>query len=72
MESCDHIHVTGTALSSPGLAEVARTAIDRITARGGTLSFDPNLRPEILDAPGMRSALYDVLARADLFLPSDE
>jgi sugar/nucleoside kinase (ribokinase family) len=72
MERCDHIHVMGTALSAPGLAQVAREAIDRITARGGTLSFDPNLRPEILNTPGLREALDDVLARTDLFLPSGE
>jgi tagatose kinase len=72
MDSCDHIHVTGTALSAPGLAQVAREAIARVTARGGTLSFDPNIRPEVLDAPGLREAMDDVLARCDLFLPSGE
>src|SRR5664279_1434644 len=70
--SCDHIHVMGTALSAPGLAQVACEAIERITARGGTLSFDPNLRPEILDTPGLREALDEVLAQTDLFLPSGE
>ncbi|BEP15802.1 sugar kinase [Acidothermaceae bacterium B102] len=72
MDSCDHLHVMGTALSAPGLADVARQAITRIKARGGTLSFDPNLRPEILDSPGLRAALDEVLAQTDLFLPSGE
>jgi tagatose kinase len=72
MASCDHIHVMGTAFAAPGLALVVREAIERVTARGGTLSFDPNLRPEILDSPGMREALDEVLARTDLFLPSGE
>ena len=72
MESCDHIHVMGTALSAPGLSQVAREAVARITARGGTLSFDPNLRPEILDTPGLREALDEVLAQTNLFLPSGE
>ncbi len=72
MASCTHMHVTGTALCAPGLAHVAREAIARIKARGGTLSFDPNLRPEILDTPGLRQALHDVLAQTDLFLPSGE
>jgi sugar/nucleoside kinase (ribokinase family) len=72
MANCDHLHVMGTALSAPGLAEVAREAIARIKARGGTLSFDPNLRPEILDTPGLRKALDEVLAQSDLFLPSGE
>ena len=72
MESCDHMHVMGTALSAPGLSQVAREAVARITARGGTLSFDPNLRPEILDTPGLRDALDEVLAQTNLFLPSGE
>jgi len=72
MESCDHVHVMGTALSAPGLARVTHEAIARITARGGTVSFDPNLRPEILGTPGLREALDEVLAQSDLFLPSGE
>jgi tagatose kinase len=72
MDSCDHMHVMGTALSAPGLAQVAREAVRRIKLRGGTLSFDPNLRPEILDSPGLRESLDDVLAQTDLFLPSGE
>jgi len=72
LERCDHLHVMGTALSAPGLAEVTREAVLRVTARGGTLSFDPNLRPEILETPGLRQSLNDVLARTDLFLPSGD
>ena len=41
-------------------------------ANGGTVSFDPNLRAEILDTPGMREALRTVLSKTDLFLPSGE
>lgn len=72
MATCDHVHVMGTALSAPGLASVARVAIARVKARGGTLSFDPNLRPEMLDSPGLRPALDEVLAQSDLFLPSGQ
>lgn len=69
---CDHMHVMGTALSAPGLAQVAREAIQRITARGGTLSFDPNLRAEIFGTPGLRDALEQVLTQTHLFMPSGE
>jgi sugar/nucleoside kinase (ribokinase family) len=72
IDGCDHLHIMGTALSAPGLATVAREAIARIKSRGGTLSFDPNLRPEILGTPGLREALDEVLAQSDLFLPSGE
>ena len=72
IESADHLHVMGSALSSPALTAMIRDALGRIRGRGGTVSFDPNLRKEILTAPGMRSALEEVLAQTDLFLPSGE
>lgn len=72
IESADHLHVMGTALSSPALAGMVKAALDGLRARGGTVSFDPNLRKEILDAPGIRAALERVLSQTDLFMPSGD
>ncbi|TPE45096.1 tagatose kinase [Amaricoccus solimangrovi] len=72
IESADHLHIMGSALSSPALAEMVFAALESIRARGGSVSLDPNLRKEILAAPGMREALDRVLSRTDLFLPSGE
>lgn len=72
IDGADHLHVMGSALSSPALAAMVMSALGRIRARGGTVSLDPNLRKEILAAPGMRAALEAVLAQTDLFLPSGE
>ena len=47
-----------------------RVAIDRIKAKGGTVSFDPNVRKEMMGSPSVREALEYALAHADLFLPS--
>jgi sugar/nucleoside kinase (ribokinase family) len=66
----DHLHVMGTALFSPALLQANLTAIDTVRARGGTVSFDPNLRKEILDAPGLHDALTRILTLCDLYLPS--
>jgi tagatose kinase len=66
----DHLHVMGTALSSPNIVEVVHAAAEAIKARGGTISFDPNLRPEILNLPGLREACETLFRRCDLFLPS--
>jgi tagatose kinase len=66
----DHLHVMGTALSSPTIVEVVLGAAEAIKARGGTISFDPNLRPEILNLPGLREACESLFQRCDLFLPS--
>jgi sugar/nucleoside kinase (ribokinase family) len=66
----DHLHVMGTALSSPNIVEIILAAAEAIKARGGTISFDPNLRPEILNLPGLREACETLFPRCDLFLPS--
>ena len=62
----------GLVAVSPAIAAMARG--DRpVKARGGTVSFDPNIRKEMLAAPGdaaRRSS--DVLRGTDLFLPSGE
>jgi tagatose kinase len=65
-----HFHVMGSSLSSPEVVALNLRAVAEIKARGGTVSFDPNLRKEILDAPGMRAAMHTILGQTDLFLPS--
>lgn len=70
LSQTDHLHVMGTALFSPALLAANLTALGIVRARGGTVSFDPNLRREILDAPGMKAALARVLSLCDLYLPS--
>lgn len=72
LDEADHIHVMGSSLSSTEFVTANVEAADAVKARGGTVSFDPNLRKEILDAPGMRAAMERVLALTDLFLPSGE
>ncbi len=68
--SCTHLHVMGTALAVPNVRDLIMQATRDIKARGGTLSFDPNLRPELLNAPGMDAALRAILHETDIFLPS--
>ena len=70
LDRSDHLHVMGTALFSPSIVEVVLRAAEAIKARGGTISFDPNLRPEILNLPGLREACETLFRRCDVFLPS--
>ena len=72
INSCDHLHIMGTALAIPEIASMARSAVRRIKERGGTLSFDPNLRAEMLETPGLRDELSYMMTQTDLFLPSGE
>lgn len=72
IDNCDHLHVMGTALTAPGLRDMVLEAGRRIKARGGTISFDPNLRAEILGTPGLADDVAVVLAMTDLFMPSGD
>ncbi|WP_337267257.1 tagatose kinase [Oryzifoliimicrobium ureilyticus] len=72
IDTAAHLHVMGSSLIAPSVVDITLTAMRSIKARGGSVSFDPNLRAEILDSPGMRDALSAVLAETDIFLPSGE
>jgi tagatose kinase len=70
VESRDHLHVMGTSLFSATIVETILAAIGIVKTKGGTVSFDPNVRPEMLGLPGLQEALESIFARCDLFLPS--
>lgn len=70
IEACDHLHVMGTSLFSDAIVRMTLDAIDNVRSRGGTISFDPNIRDELLDLPGLRQALETVASKSDLFMPS--
>ncbi|HKI14485.1 MAG TPA: sugar kinase [Roseiarcus sp.] len=70
LDRSDHLHVMGTALFSPKIVDIVLKAAQAVKARGGAISFDPNLRPEMLNLPGLREACEELFRRCDLFLPS--
>ena len=70
LDRSDHLHVMGTALFSARIVDIVLQAAQAVKARGGTVSFDPNLRPEMLNLPGLRAACEELFRRCDLFLPS--
>ncbi len=72
LDSADHLHVMGSSLSSPAIIAFNIDAARAVKAKGGTVSFDPNLRKEILASPGVAEAMRAILSATDLFLPSGE
>ncbi|MDJ1009532.1 MAG: sugar kinase [Paracoccaceae bacterium] len=72
LAEADHLHVMGSSLSSPDFVALNIEAAEAVRARGGTVSFDPNLRREILSAPGMADAMARILSLTDLYLPSGD
>lgn len=67
-----HLHVVGSSLGADAVAAAAFEAIGMVKSAGGTVSFDPNIRKEMLDAPGFGERLALVLAATDLFMPSGD
>ena len=67
----EFLHVTGSALS---IGESARQAcykaIRACKAAGGRVSFDPNIRPELLGVDRVREICQPLLDQCDLLLPS--
>lgn len=72
LDKTTHFHLTGSSATSPSIREVVRVSIETVKTRGGTVSFDPNLRKELLDDTDARAFFDWVLERTDIFLPSGE
>jgi sugar/nucleoside kinase (ribokinase family) len=70
LQRSSHLHVMGSSLASERIIEETKTAIELVKEQGGTVSFDPNIRREMLGAPGMREALGYMLTHCDIYLPS--
>lgn len=70
IEQTDHLHVMGSALFSEAVTDLTLKNLARVRQRGGTVSFDPNVRPEMLDSGSLKMALNDILKHTDVFLPS--
>lgn len=68
-----HVHVMGSAFAIPGIASIILQAVSVVKAKGGSVSFDPNVRKELVAEGGeAKKQLEDMLAVTDLLLPSGE
>ena len=65
-------HVMGSTLSiSESVLTVCRKALGMAVEAGALISFDPNLRPELLSPAEARLAFAPFIAAADIFLPTE-
>lgn len=71
LKECRYFHVMGSSLFSFPLVNAVKKAASIVKANGGIVSFDPNIRKEMLNIPEMRDALLYVLELTDIFLPSE-
>ncbi|HET8748714.1 MAG TPA: sugar kinase [Ramlibacter sp.] len=74
LRSARHLHATGVfAAISPSARAAAQKTLDVMRAAGGTISFDPNLRPTLwASAEEMRREINVLACQADWVLPGLE
>ncbi|TNM59579.1 tagatose kinase [Aliirhizobium smilacinae] len=73
VERAGHVHVMGSAFAIPGIAEILMESVAAVKSRGGSVSFDPNIRKELLTGQAdARKRLDQILGVTDLLLPSGE
>ena len=70
-QGCRYFHVMGSSLFSPRIASAVRRGVELARAAGAQISFDPNIRKELLGLPEVAATIASVLEVADILLPSD-
>ena len=70
-QECRYLHIMGSSLYNRGAILAARAATAEAKRRGSRISFDPNIRPELMGSPEVQEALWETLEICDLFLPSE-
>jgi sugar/nucleoside kinase (ribokinase family) len=70
-QGCRFFHVMGSSLFSAGIAAAVRRGVELAKAAGARISFDPNIRKELLARPEVAATIGQVLAVSDLLLPSE-
>lgn len=71
LQQCQHLHIMGSSLFSFRMIDATRQAIQIIKKSGGTVSFDPNIRKEMLNIPEMMPAFDYIIEYTDFFIPSE-
>lgn len=68
----DVMHVSGSALSNPEMSAKVLHVCSALHASGVTISFDPNVRKELMGNPSYFDAIAAMLAISSIFLPSED
>lgn len=67
----DVMHVSGSALGGAEAAANIVTICETLHAHGVKISFDPNIRKELIADPGYFDAVHRLMAICSIFQPSD-
>jgi D-tagatose-bisphosphate aldolase class II non-catalytic subunit len=72
LQECRYLHISGASLFSDRAINLALRAVELVKGNGGLVSFDPNVRKEVMGNPDVLAALKVMLASCDLFFPSGD
>lgn len=72
IDSCDFFHIMGCSLcaSSSLYNEIMKT-LNQFVAAGASISFDPNIRPELLRGRAIKDFIEPVMQECEVFLPGE-
>jgi sugar/nucleoside kinase (ribokinase family) len=65
-------HISGSTLGNPAMCAAALEICTALHAAGVAISFDPNVRKELLGDPVYLAAVRQLMAISSYFLPSDD
>lgn len=69
----NYLHIVGSTMSINDYCRGAcQRAVEIVKGSGGKVSFDPNLRPELLDIKQIREFCSPVLSNSDIVFPTAE
>ena len=68
----DAMHVSGSALGDAGMAAKVLRVCRALHGKGVPITFDPNVRKELVGNPAYFSAVKEMIGMASIFLPSEE
>ena len=66
------VHVSGSVLSGREMREKVLRVCKALHSRGALISFDPNIRKELISDPAYFTAVNELVAICTYFLPSEE
>ncbi len=68
----DFMHVSGSALGDAGMAAKVLRVCKALHAKGVKISFDPNVRKELIGNPAYFDSVREMIGISSVFLPSEE
>lgn len=71
LSECRYFHVMGSSLTSDKAIETLLGLVRRVKEKGGKISFDPNIRTELMALGATREAILTLVKLCDIFLPSE-